>query len=148
AGTAILLTPRGAQDGGLFAGVSNVTFTHNILYNAAQGFTILGEDDMSPGSQPTTNITIQNNLIDVASGAAERGNIGGPARVFSMQAGWNFQQAINVTIDHNTILHAGDLLYADPLPVPGFVFTNNIVTQGSYGIISGGILGINALNAY
>ena len=47
AGHSILITPRGAQSGGPWVTVSNVTFTHNIVDHVASLFTILGSDDSS-----------------------------------------------------------------------------------------------------
>src|SRR5262249_48979232 len=61
-GHAIVMTPRGAQDGGSFANVSNVTFTHNLVQNSPQGVDILGSDDSSL-SQVATNLLIQNNVF-------------------------------------------------------------------------------------
>ena len=147
AGTAILLTPRGAQSGGSWVTVSNVTISHNTLNGTAQGIEILGSDDMSPGSKVTTNIKIQNNLFgDVASGNPLWGSAS-PPKVFLFAPGVNGGPS-NVIIDHNTILqNAGGLLYLGGT-VTGFQFTYNIVPQGEYGVIGSGLLGTAALDAF
>jgi hypothetical protein len=138
-GHAIVFTPRGAQDGGSFANVSNVTFTHNLVENTPQGFDILGSDDSSQ-SQVATNLRIQNNIFQ---------NIGGGASqyVFTVLAGQNGGTK-NLVIDHNTIMVpsngylAGDLV-ASILNVVngahyGFQFTNNLMPQGQYGLFVSG----------
>ena len=89
---------------------------------------------------------IQNNLFtDVASGNPLWGNNGGPSRVFELLTGLNGGSK-DVTIDHNTITSAQDLLIADPTQV-GLVFTNNIAPVGEYGVTSSGEEGTAALNA-
>jgi hypothetical protein len=146
-GSAIVITPRGNQDGGSWATVSNVTIAHNTITNSAQGILILGSDDSSV-SQVTTNITIQNNLFgDVASYNPEWGNPGGPPRVFLLEPGLEGGPA-NIIIDHNTILqNAGDLICFGG-EVTGFQFTNNIAGEGEYGVIGNGALGKAALDTF
>ena len=145
-GDAILLTPRGAQSGGSWVTVSNVTITHNIITNATQGILILGSDDSS-ASGVATNITVQNNLFgDVASRNHEWGVTSGPPDVFLLEPG-QAGGPKNVVIDHNTILqNAGDLLLLGG-QVTGLQFTNNIAPQGEYGIIGPGKTGKAALDA-
>jgi hypothetical protein len=146
-GEAIVLTPRGDQSGGSWVTVSNVTIAHNTITGTAQGMLILGSDDGSI-SQVTTNITIQDNLFgDVASRSNEWGNAGGPPHVFFLTPGLNGGPS-NIIIDHNTILHnAGDLLLLGGT-VNGLQFTNNIGSQGEYGLIANGRLGKDALDYY
>src|SRR5207244_71165 len=47
-GVAIVFTPRGAQSGGPWTVVRDVTFTNNIVSASTQGINILGSDDSSP----------------------------------------------------------------------------------------------------
>jgi hypothetical protein len=144
-GNAILLTPRGAQSGGSWVTVSNVTIAHNTISGVAQGIEILGSDDMST-TKVTSNITIQNNLFgDVASGNPKWG-ASSPPRVFSLDSGQKGGPN-TVIIDHNTILqNNGDLVFLGGT-VSGFQFTNNIAPHGEYGVVGNGQLGKAALDA-
>jgi hypothetical protein len=133
AGWAILLTPRAGDQGGQWTHVSNITFTNNLIRDSAQGFDMLGSDDSNP-SGSLKNILIQNNLFE---------NVGndhfGPAistfYLFFLGSGVS-SGSTNVKIDHNTWRSPqtntgiGIINYTQA----GFVFTNNIVPYGSYGI--------------
>jgi hypothetical protein len=145
-GDAILLTPRGDQSGGAWVTVSNVTIVHNTITNATQGILLLGSDDSS-ASGLATDITIEDNLFgDVASGNPEWGEAGGPPHVFSLESGLA-GGPVNIVIDHNTILqNNGDLLLLGGA-VTGLQFTNNIASQGEYGVIGSKGLGEAALDA-
>jgi hypothetical protein len=145
-GDAIVLTPRGDQSGGSWVTVSNVTITHNVITNSEQGILILGSDDGSD-SQVTSNITIEDNLFgDVASRNPEWGVPQAPPDVFLLEPGLA-GGPVNVVIDHNTILqNAGDLLLLGG-EVLGLQFTNNIASEGEYGIIGIGNTGHAALDA-
>jgi len=131
-GHAIVLTPRGAQSGGPWVTVANVTFTHNIVQNVDQGFNILGSDDASP-SQNLTNLLIQDDFFN---------NIGYPVpgkngQIFTMQPGLN-GGTHNVVIDHVTIAQAYTDLFVTGVHT-GFQFTNSLMPQGTYGMIVGGL---------
>jgi hypothetical protein len=63
--------------------------------------------------------------------------------------------AANVTVDHNTILHTGNIVtaYGDtkgvPKPMPGFRFTNNVAQHNAYGIFGNALgVGSKAIAAY
>jgi hypothetical protein len=120
-GHAIVITPRGDQDGGSWATVSNLKFTHNLLQNTSQGFNILGSDDSS-SSQVATNLLIQDNVFS---------NVGG--QVFTVQAGLNGGTK-GLVIDHNTISPAYTDLVVSGVHY-GFQFTNNLMPQGTYGML-------------
>jgi hypothetical protein len=145
-GDAIVLTPRGDQSGGSWVTVSDVTITHNIITNAAQGILVLGSDDSS-ASGITTNITVEDNLFgDVASGNPEWGTTDSPPHVFLLEPGLA-GGPVNVVIDHNTILqNSGNLLVLGG-EVAGLQVTNNISSVGEYGVVGGGQLGQAALDA-
>src|SRR5579871_5395158 len=131
-GHAIVLTPRGAQSGGPWVTVANVTFTHNIVQNVDQGFNILGSDDASP-SQNLTNLLIQNDIFS---------NLGYPTagkngQIFTLQPGLN-GGTHNVVIDHVTINPGYTDLFVTGVHT-GFQFTNSVMPQGQYGMIVGGL---------
>jgi hypothetical protein len=60
-----------------------------------------------------------------------------------------------VTVDHNTILHTGNVITAygenrgTPLVIPEFRFTNNVAAHNTYGIFGNGTgVGSSAIAAY
>ena len=132
-GFAIVMTPRGDQSGGPWVTVSNVTFTNNIVQNTAQGINILGSDDSSQ-SQIAQNILIQGNSFDDI-GTAEWGPEGGV--LFQMLAGLN-GGSNNVVINDNTATACRVIISASGVHT-GFVFTNNVVPYGEYGVLGTGV---------
>src|SRR5436190_523557 len=117
-GYAVVLTPRN-QDGKCpWCIVQQVQFTNNLVRHSASAINILGADNLQPSGTVNT-ITIRNNLFEDVSSSA----YGGSGRFMMIGAG-----AVNVTVDHNTVLQDGaTALYGYGAPMPGFVFTNNIV---------------------
>lgn len=148
-GYAILFTPRNQDDTSPWIYVRDVTFSNNIVRHAGAGIQVLGYDDQSTattGCQRTERIRIVNNLFwDVGSAAFP-----GPGRFLLIAHGPS-----DVTVDHNTIVQAGDILYAygssEGLTetAPNFAFTNNLVRHNAYGITGDGqSTGWPAINAY
>jgi hypothetical protein len=127
-GFAVQLTVRN-QDGGCpWCVVQDVQFTNNLVRHVGSGINILGVDNNHP-SQITNTIVIRNNLFEDVSGAT----YGGYGRFLQVGDG-----AATVTVDHNTVLQDGtSALYAYGAPMPGFVFTNNIVPDNSWAIMGG-----------
>src|SRR5499426_457393 len=144
-GFAILFTPRGEDGAAPWATAQDVTFTNNILRHSGGGFNIAGQDDTSP-SKPSQRILIKNNLIDDIDGVKWGSAADGPAdgRFAQIVGG-----PVNITFDHNTILHSGVINVADGAPSSGFVFRNNIAPHNEYGVLgSGKGVGVSALNYY
>ena len=125
AGFAVVFTPRN-QDGNCpWCNVQQVQFTNNVVRHVSSGINILGTDNLKP-SGTLNNLTIRNNVFEDVSSA-----YGGYGRFMSIGAG-----AVNVTVDHNTVLQNGaTALYGYGAPMPGFVFTNNIVPDNSWAIM-------------
>jgi hypothetical protein len=125
-GFAILFTVRN-QDGGCpWCEVSDVVFENNLVRHSGAAVQILGSDYTHP-SQPSHSIVIRSNIFaDIDSQ-----KWGGGGYAFSMTDGPK-----DLTIDHNTIVqeHGAGFLQVEGPPVHGFVFTNNIVRQNTYGI--------------
>ena len=93
--------------------------------NAASGVNILGYDNINQSAQGH-DFTIANNLfIDVSSA-----NWGGYGRLFQV-----LNNARNVTFSHNTGFADGSVLFADLEPSTGFVYQNNLATNGQYGVL-------------
>jgi uncharacterized protein (TIGR03437 family) len=121
-GFAILFTPRNQNDTAPWSVVANAQFTNNIIQHVASGINILGTDDIYI-SQQLHNIVIKNNLFTDVSLSWD-----GTARLFQV-----LNNALNVTIDHNTGFPEGAISMADEIPSPSFVFTNNLAAHGGYG---------------
>lgn len=112
--------------------IRDITFTNNIIKNSEQGLTTCS-NCYNMQLEPTGSILIRNNIFDNVSGKA-----------FQLLGGVN-----NLAFDHNTVLNRGTLMYIEsPVLNTGFVFTNNIVGQGDYGLTGGPSIGTATLNAY
>ncbi|HTD46758.1 MAG TPA: hypothetical protein VK881_05755, partial [bacterium] len=121
-GHAIQFTPRNQTGRAPRTVVEDVTFTHNIVRQATNGFFLLGTDYTHP-SGPLRRVLIQNNLIYGIGAFPENGGIW-IGVLIAVRDG-----ARDVTIDHNTAFHTGDVLHAQAVngtPNTGLVFTNNV----------------------
>lgn len=122
-GTAILLKSAN-QDGGCeWCVTEHVTFSNNVVKNSGHGLTInAAEGDPMP--KKANNITIRNVLFDKIEG-----------RLFQVFGGVD-----NLRIEHVTGLSNYFILTGSDNEIsnPNFVFTNNIVKRGQYGIVGGG----------
>jgi hypothetical protein len=140
-GVAILFTGRN-QDGRCpWCQVEQVIFQRNVVRHSGLGVQILGFDDQHP-SQQTRAITIRDNTFDDIDPQKWGGSgyflqlVGGPR---------------DIIVDHNTIIqdHAAGILQADRGPIFGFVFTNNLIRHGSFGIKGTGTgVGNDTIRAY
>jgi hypothetical protein len=126
-GYAVLFTPRNPSGVAPWTVVRDVMFTNNTVRHSGAAFQLLGRDYNYP-TQLTQNITIRNNVFEDISGAW--GNTG---RFMVITEG-----LANLTIDHNTLDHAGTVLEITGPAVSGFVFTNNMSRHNAYGIKAGG----------
>ena len=127
-GYAIVLTPRNQEGGAPWSGVSDVTFTNNIIRHASGVIQIVGYDDNAP-SQQTQRITLRNNLMYDIDPAVW----GDYTKAFLIGEG-----PADVVIDHNTIMHAASsLVYVGgSLQISGFEFTNNVAPHREYGFMA------------
>jgi len=128
-GTAILFTPRNhgtsSQDTWIY--VRDVTFTNNIVRHVESGINILAQDYLSP-SQNTQRILIHNNLLEVEGGSG----------IYS-----SYATIVDLIITNNLVLFGpasdskGGSFYDIGQGYPeinNFVFENNIVMRGDYGL--------------
>lgn len=124
AGPAILFTTRNQDGQSPWSAVSQVMFRANVVRHVAAGFNILGHDYNYPSGQ-TSHISIHHNLFMEVDAQKWGGNgvfllIGDAAR------------AINV--DHNTVMHSGNIVTVYGRPTEEFVFRNNLIRHNTYGI--------------
>jgi hypothetical protein len=123
-GFAILFTVRNQDGTAPWSAVQDVTFTHNIVRHVASGVNLLGTDDIHT-SQQTVRVLIKDNLfVDVSDV-----NWGGSGRLFQPIRG-----TADVTIDHNTAFHTGDVIGADGPANTTFTYTNNLTPNNQYGV--------------
>jgi hypothetical protein len=127
-GFAILMTVRNQEGGAPWSVVEDVAFVNNVVRHSASGIYILGHDDNWP-SESAKRIHIGNNLFDDIGGATW----GGGGTFLQLIGG-----AADVVIDHNTAFHTDNVIMAEGVVHPRFVFSNNIVQQNQYGIIGTG----------
>jgi hypothetical protein len=126
-GFAVQLTPRNQDGGADWSTVEDVTMTNNVVRRAAGGVNILGRDDNHPSGQ-ARRIRIANNLFEEIGGPQWGGN----GRFLQLT------ETDGVTVDHNTILHSGNIITAYGKPSAHFVFTNNLMAHNEYGVIGDG----------
>jgi hypothetical protein len=125
-GYAILFTVRNEEGRCPWCLVETVAFRHNVVRDVAAGLAILGIDPIHP-SQQEHHIVVEHNLFD----GIDTEQWGGDGYFLQLT-----DTPRDVTIDHNTIIQGGSngIVKIDGR-VDGFVFTNNLASQGNYGII-------------
>ncbi len=100
AGFAVVLTPRNSSGRTPWVVIEDVEFSSNVIRSASSVFNILGHDDTARSGQ-LARLLIKNNLAyDIHAG-----NWGGTG-TFAQIGG----EPRNVTIDHNTVLHTGNIV--------------------------------------
>jgi hypothetical protein len=121
-GTAVLLSPRNQDGRAPWSAVEDVTFVDNVVRGAASGIKISGRDDGAPSGRKWS----------------------GDGRLFTVLSGPE-----GLVIEHNTGFPSTSVVTADGEPSPGFVFRNNVVDHGEYGIKgSGAVAGEPTLRAF
>jgi hypothetical protein len=145
AGHAILFTVRNSGGRAPWATIEDVVFRSNVVRHAGGGVNILGTDNGNV-SGTASGISIVNNLFEDIN----HRNWGGNG--LFLQIG---NAPANVTVDHNTILHTGNVVTAYGrrgeafITIPGFRFTNNVTMHNAYGIFgSGSGVGNAAISSY
>jgi hypothetical protein len=106
--------------------VSDVVFEHNVVRHSGGAVNILGVDNNHPSRQTRSIVIRSNEFSDI-----DNQRWGGSGYAFQMTDGPR-----DITIDRNTIIqeHGAGFIQVEGPPIPGFVFTNNIVRQNTYGI--------------
>lgn len=129
-GYAILFTPRNQDGGAPWSTVEDVHFRYNVVRHVAAGVNILGRD--SPNASGTCRgVELTDNLFYDVDG----GRWGGNGEFLLLGDGPQ-----DVVVEHNTVLQSGNILSAyggdaaRPVPIPGFVFRENVVRHNDYGV--------------
>jgi len=123
-GYAILLTVRNQDGTAPWSVVQDVTITNNIVRSVGGGFNMHGTDDNRP-SLPTRRVRISNNLLEDVDSA----RWGGPGIAFHTNGGPH-----DITIEHNTVFHTGNLFATTGTPTEGVVFRNNLSAHNEFGV--------------
>jgi hypothetical protein len=126
--------------------VSDITFRYNLIRHAGGGLYIFdAASDLGGIAQQAMRYSIHDNLLDDISTAWSRNGSGNAIlnRFFGTSS---YPPAASVAIFHNTGLASGlgllSLSTAISAPYANFSFTNNLETNGTYGIMGcGGIYG-------
>ncbi|HEU4520947.1 MAG TPA: Ig-like domain-containing protein, partial [Thermoanaerobaculia bacterium] len=139
-GFSILFTVRNQDGSAPWSVVEDVTFTHNIVRHVAAAVNILGHDDLQTAQQ-TKRILIRNNVFEDVSAA----NWGGNGRLLQMLDG-----TADVTFEHNTAFHTGEVIAAAGSAHARFTYRNNLTPHNQYGVAGDNYYGnpAGALSAY
>jgi len=122
--TAFVITVRNQNGKAPWSTIEDVEITNNIVRLANGGINILGNDNEHQ-SQTARGIRFSNNLMLDLVGD-------NPANiVYFLQ----INGGESVTVDHNTVQQAGNIITSYGQPTQSFVFRNNIVQFGTYGIV-------------
>ena len=141
AGYAVLFTPR-PNDSGDSAVVEDISFTNNVVRGVAAAVNVIGSDSLyerAPAEVRGRRIAIRNNLfLEVG------GRWGGDGAFLKLGAG-----AESVSVDHNTVLHTGNVTKASGAALTSFSFTNNLLAHNDYGVHGDdAAVGLGAINRY
>ena len=144
-GFAIVLTPRGEGGDAPWATIEDVTFRYNIVRNSSAAFNLLARDN-NGASGTMRRVRIVDNLIY----AIDRSEWGGNGAFIQIGEG-----PPEVTVEHNTIIHSGNVLTAyggsreAPSEAERFVFRNNLSPHNQNGVIGQGLgVGSDSINAF
>jgi len=122
--TAIVLTVRNQGGKAPWSTIEDVEIKNNIVRHASTGINILGSDN-EHRSQEAKRIRIVNNLL-VEIVADRPDNI-----PYFLQTNGGRQ----ITVAHNTVEQAGNIITAYGAPARDFIFRDNIVQFNRYGIV-------------
>jgi len=121
-GYAILFTVRNDEGTAPWIVVQDVTFTNNIVRRVAAGINMHGDDNLQR-TMVTRRVRIANNLLEEVDGQRWAGN----GTAFQFQRGPH-----DVTIEHNTVFHTGNVISAGDTPSEALVFRNNLLSHNEY----------------
>jgi hypothetical protein len=122
--TAVVLTVRNQNGKAPWSTIEDVEIRNNIVRHASTGINILGSDS-EHRSLEAKRIRITNNLlVDIVADKPD--NI-----PYFLQTNGGQQ----ITVEHNTVQQAGNIITAYGSPTRNFIFRDNIVQFNRYGIV-------------
>ncbi len=137
-GYAILIKSVNQEGTAPWSVTRDVDFKNNIVRHTSSGINILGRDLDHPSGK-MKRVRVTNNLFEDVNASTW----GGEGTFLKIS------ETVDVVIDHNTVLHTGNAISAYGEKSRGFVFTNNVVQQNSYGVKGDGTaVGDDTLEKY
>jgi hypothetical protein len=132
-GYAVLLKSANQDGTAPWTRTEDVTFRNNIVRHSGGALGVVARDPHTEGL--TRRMTIENNLFDDINQQKWKGT-GVFLLVVSSPppAGYTAAGPPNLVVDHNTAIHTGSTVIVDAPPSQGFVFSNNIVANGTWGV--------------
>jgi hypothetical protein len=127
-GFAVQLTVRNEEGRAPWSVVEDVLFVSNVVREVGAGINVLGRDGNHPSEQ-TRRLRIANNLFE---------DVGGPRWTGPGTFVQILEGTAHVTIEHNTVLQRGPIIFAEGTPHTGFIFRDNIVAHNTAGIAGTG----------
>ncbi len=139
-GNALWLGPKSQNNACPLCEVNDITFRYNIIRHAGGGFYVFdGLSDAGGAAQQAMRYSIHDNVLeDITSAYADNGS--GNGILFRLAGSIRFLPPRDVTIQHNTGITSGErsaalsLLSTPDAPIANFVFRDNLVAGGRYGI--------------
>jgi hypothetical protein len=125
-GTSVALTPRNQGGSAPWARIENLIYTNNVMVGYKAGL-ITQESDNERLSVPSGSWKISNNLWYAPSAYTSSGNI-------FLQLASGFFPGRDIFVTHNTILQPNHIIAALGVTNGQFVFKDNIVDNGEYGV--------------
>jgi hypothetical protein len=122
--TAIVLTVRNQGGKAPWSTIEDVEIKNNVVRHASSGINILGSDN-EHRSQEAKRIRIVNNLLEDIV-VSDPGN-----SPYFLQINGGQQ----ITVAHNTVQQAGNIVMAYGAATSGFVFRDNIAQFNLYGLV-------------
>ena len=122
--TAVVLTVRNQNGKAPWSTLEDIEFRNNVVRHADTGVNLLGSDN-DHSSQTAKRIRIANNLF-IKIIANDPRNI-----PYFLQTNGGEQ----ITVEHNTVEQAGNVITAYGAPIRNFVFRGNIAQFNLYGIV-------------
>jgi hypothetical protein len=108
----------------------DINVVRNVVRHVAQGINLCSTCEGTAG--PARRITFRDNVFE---------DVGGPKWISDPSGGWLLQVLKGVdslVFEHNTAFSRGSIIMAEGLPNLNFIFRNNIVFQGAYGVVGRG----------
>jgi hypothetical protein len=147
-GYAVLLKSANQDGTAPWSRTEDVTFRNNLVRHAGGALAVVARDPHTEGV--TKRVTIENNLFDDINQQKWKGTgvfllvVSSPPPTGYTPAGVQ-----DLVVDHNTAFHTGSTVVADAPPSHGFVFSNNIVANNTWGVKgSGSSTGIPTLQSF
>jgi hypothetical protein len=139
-GFALVWKSANQSGGAPWSGTRDVTFRYNIVRNSTHGLNLSARGSL-PNDIPTSRVKVHDNLFEKIGPDSD---FGGDGRLFQL-----LNDHRNIKLVHNTGFCGNSTIIFDGSVASGFVFADNAVNTGTYGVKgSGSSEGIPSLDEY